>query len=442
MKPGGRNSRSAILAPFEVRSFRFQWPADLLTSWGSEMEILILGWYIITATGSVLLLTVYGSLQYVGTLIAPLFGLAGDRLGHRNVLCAMRVVYAAMAGLMTLLAALNVLTPLAVMLVATVVGLVRPSDLAMRNALVAETMPGDRLMAAMGVARTTSDSARVVGSLAGAALFALLGMALAYVVITTFYVVGFGLTLGVGAPRPSGAMARLSLWRDLREGLAYVWDTPASLAAMWLALLVNTTAFPLTLGLLPYVAREIYHVGQTGLGLLVASFAVGALAGSIAVSFAGRSIRAGRMMIIFTMVWYGMLLGFVHVPGIVGGWISLVLAGFAQSLCMVPMAVMLLHGAGARFRGRVMGVRMLAIYGLPIGLLAAGSLIERFGFAATASAYCVAGLLLTGVIAARWRAALWPLDAAANGGVNGGVNGAPTRAPTRAPRTKREDESH
>jgi MFS family permease len=409
-----RNSRSEILAPFAVRSFRFQWPADLLTSWAGEMEILILGWYILTATGSVLLLTVYGSLQYAGTLIAPMFGLAGDRLGHRNVLCAMRVVYASLAGLMTVLAALDVLSPPAVLVIATVVGLVRPSDLAMRNALVAETMPGDRLMAAMGVARTTADSARVVGSLAGAGLFALLGMAPAYIVITAFYTTGFGLTLGVGAPRPAGTMAPLSLWRDLREGLAYVWDTPASLAAMWLAFLVNMTAFPLTLGLLPYVAREIYHVGQTGLGSLVASFAFGALAGSIAISFAGRSIRPARMMIIYTGVWYAMLLGFVHIPGITGGRVALVLAGFAQSLCMVPMAVMLLHGASPRFRGRVMGVRMLAIYGLPIGLLTAGALIERFGFAATASAYCVAGLLLTGVIAIRWHAALWPLDAPAN----------------------------
>jgi predicted MFS family arabinose efflux permease len=409
-----RNSRSEVLAPFGVRSFRFQFPADLLTSWASEMEILILGWYILTATGSVLLLTVYGSLQYIGTLIAPVFGLAGDRLGHRNVLCAMRLVYAGLAALMAALAALDVLTPLVVLAVATVAGLIRPSDLAMRNALVAETMPGDRLMAAMGVARTTTDSARVVGSLAGAALFALFGMALAYVVITGFYATGFGLTLGVGARSPSGTMARLSFWRDLREGLTYVWDTPASLAAMWLAFLVNMTAFPLTLGLLPYVAREIYHVGQTGLGSLVASFAVGALTGSIAIGFAGRAIRPARMMIIYAGVWYVMLLAFIHVPGITGGRLALLLAGFAQSLSMVPMAVMLLHGAASRFRGRVMGVRMLAIYGLPLGLLAAGGLIERFGFAATATAYCVVGLLLTGVIAARWRAALWPLDAAAN----------------------------
>jgi MFS family permease len=410
----GRNSRSAILAPFAVRSFRFQFPADLLTSWATEREGIILGWYILTATGSVLLLTVYGSLQYAGTLIAPMFGLAGDRLGHRNVLCAMRLIYASLAGLMTTLAVLDVLTPVVVLIIAGVVGLIRPSDLAMRNALVAETMPGDRLMAAMGVARTTADSARVVGSLAGAGLFALLGMAPAYAVITVCYGTGFVLTLGVGAVRAAGELARLSLWRDLRDGLAFVWDTPASLAAMWLAFLVNMTAFPLTLGLLPYVAREIYHVGQTGLGSLVASFAAGALAGSIAISFVGRAIRAGRMMIIYTLVWYAMLLGFVHMPGIVGGRISLVLAGFAQSLCMVPMAVMLLHGAGARFRGRVMGVRMLAIYGLPLGLLAAGWLIERFGFAATASGYCLVGLMLTAVIGLRWRRALWPLDAAAN----------------------------
>ena len=75
---------------------------------------------------------------------------------------------------------------------------------------------------------------------------------------------------------------------------------------------------------------------------------------------------------------------------------------------------MLLTSAGERFRGRVMGVRMLAIYGVPIGLLAAGGLIERIGFAATASLYCGLGLVLTGSIALYWRAALWPRDAPAN----------------------------
>ena len=79
-----------MLAPFQVRSFRFQWPADLLTSWGIEMENLVLGWYILVETGSVLALTLFWALQYLGTLLAPVFGMAGDRIGHRTVLCAMR----------------------------------------------------------------------------------------------------------------------------------------------------------------------------------------------------------------------------------------------------------------------------------------------------------------------------------------------------------------
>ena len=86
-----------ILAPFRVRSFRFQWPADLLTSWASEMETVILGWYVITQSGSVLLLTVFGSLQFFGTLAAPMFGVLSDRFGGRLLLCVMRSIYAALA---------------------------------------------------------------------------------------------------------------------------------------------------------------------------------------------------------------------------------------------------------------------------------------------------------------------------------------------------------
>ena len=78
------------LTPFRTRSFRFQWPADLCTAWALEMETLILGWYILVETGSVALLTVYGSLLFVGTLVSPVLGMLGDRLGLRNVLAAMR----------------------------------------------------------------------------------------------------------------------------------------------------------------------------------------------------------------------------------------------------------------------------------------------------------------------------------------------------------------
>ena len=166
------------------------------------METLILGWYILTETGSVLLLTVYGSLQYCGTLIAPMFGMAGDRFGHRTVLCAMRFSYAVLAAILMVTALTGTMRPLYVMLIAAVNGLVRPADMAMRQALVADIVPTGQLMAAMGVARTTADSARIFGSLAGASLVAFLGIGPAYVVVTAFYASGLSLTAMISQGKP------------------------------------------------------------------------------------------------------------------------------------------------------------------------------------------------------------------------------------------------
>src|SRR6185436_15219980 len=105
---------SSAFAPFRIRGYRFQWPADLLVSWAFEMEILILGWYVLVETGSVLLLTVFGALQYVGTLIAPILGVASDRIGHRVLLSGMRAIYAIVAATLMMFAFAGALTPLVV----------------------------------------------------------------------------------------------------------------------------------------------------------------------------------------------------------------------------------------------------------------------------------------------------------------------------------------
>ena len=60
--------------------------------------------------------------------------------------------------------------------VALVSGLLRPSDLVLRNALVADTVPQEQLTNAMGLSRTTMDSARIAGTLIGAGLFSTIGL--------------------------------------------------------------------------------------------------------------------------------------------------------------------------------------------------------------------------------------------------------------------------
>jgi predicted MFS family arabinose efflux permease len=332
----------------------------------------------------------------------------------------MRATYAVLAATLMMLALTGHLTPLYVMIIVAIMGVVRPSDLGVRGALVANIMPHELLIGAISISRTTMDTARIAGALSGAGLFAALGMGPAYVAIVSLYVVSTLLTLCVVAPsKPhpvdewaDGALRRSSM-RDLKQGVAYVWTTPRMRAALWIAFLANLTAYPLSNGLLPYIAREIYGTNQTGLGYLSASFAVGSLVGSIALSLIG-GIRVARLMIGATVMWYGTLLVFAQLQTVPAAMACLMLAGFSQSLAMISIAVILMRTASEHFRGRVMGVRMMVIYGLPLGLLAAGSLIDGIGFAATGTLYAAAGLMLMMTIVLHWRADLWHLHAPAN----------------------------
>ena len=65
---------------------------------------------------------------------------------------------------------------------------------------------------------------------------------------------------------PVSSRGGLAFLKEVWEGVTYVRQRPLEMAGIWVAFLVNLLAFPTTIGLLPYVAREIYHVGQTGLG--------------------------------------------------------------------------------------------------------------------------------------------------------------------------------
>ena len=403
----------SALAPFEVRSFRFQWPADLLTSWAFEMETLILGWYVLVQTESVLLLTVFGSLQFLGTLIAPMFGVVADRLGRRTVLCAMRASYGVLALAVMILALTGLLTPYLVLGIALLAGLVRPSDLVMRNALIGDTVPAAWLAKAIGLSRTTMDSARIAGALAGAGLFSILGIGPAYIAVVTLYGVSLALTFGVSRPARSDpsispkAPAPASPWQELKAGFVYIRNTPEVLALMLLAFLVNLTAYPVSMGLLPYVAREIYAIDQNGLGHLVAGYASGALLGSIAMILLGDARHPGRIMVLCIVAWYVLIAIFAQQGAKWPGFMALLAVGVVQSIAMIAMSVTLLRITPERYRARIMGVRMLAVYGLPLGLLGAGVLVNGTGFPIAVGVYALFGILCTGCIALGWRTVIW-----------------------------------
>ena len=397
-----------MFAPFRVRSFRFQWPADLLTSLSFEMEILIIGWYVRVETDSALYLGLVGALQYVGTLVAPLFGVVGDRIGRRTTLCFMRATYVVLAATMMTMGLSGSLTPSFVFAIVFLFSMVRQSDLVMRNALIGDTMPARRLMSAMSLSRTTQDTARIAGALVGAELFSALGIGETYIVVASFYVVSLALTFGVA--RQTAAIrdsVQAPPWRALIEGFAYAWRTPNVRAIILLAFLVNLTAYPATNGLLPEAVKQIFGGDVSTLGYLVGSFATGAFIGSLLMIWTGGPRKPARFMTVNISLWYVLLLVFAQINDRDLAMAILVIVGIVQGTAMISMSVNLLSIVSPRYRGRIMGVRMFAVYGLALGLAMAGIVIEVIGYAGLVTVYAAIGLTGILLLTLRFRDFLW-----------------------------------
>ena len=108
-------------------------------------------------------------------------------------------------------------------------------------------------------------------------------------------------------------------------------------------------------------------------------------------------------------MWYAMLVIFTVAGTKISGIVILIFVGIAHSFSMVSMAAALLEKTDQMVRGRIMGVRVLAVYGVPLGLLGAGFLIESVGFVSFIWIYASIGTVFTLLIGIKWRKALWPL---------------------------------
>ena len=407
---------TGALAPFSVRSFRFQWPADLAASWAFEIEMLILGWYVLVESESVFLLVLYGALQYIGAIASPYVGVLGDRYGYKTLFVSMRVVFVLLSTVLLGLALADLLNPVVVILLSLISGALKPSDIMIRFTLIAQALKPSQLVGALGISRVTVDSARMAGAIAGVSVFTLFGMAGTYVLILSMYIVSLALSLGVVGRDAATIAAKTpaSVIQDLRLGVAYVWCNQVLRGCFLLAFWINVFAYPLVLGLLPYVVNNVFEAQETLLGVLGAAYALGSLLGSLLISSNRLGMGAGRLTILGAIAWFGTGLLFAVNDVVTVGVVLLVVIGATQSLCVTPLAGVMLRATEPHYRGRVMGMRILAILGLPLGLLMSGPLIEWFGFAWTAGTYSLLGVACAVSMIWIWRESLWDKTCAAN----------------------------
>ena len=306
-----------MLESLRIRSFRYQWGADLFATWAAEMETLLLGWYVLVDTGSPFLVGLVGALRFGGLLLAPLYGVVADQVDRRRLLLALRVAQGAQAAAFAALAFSGSLQPWHAFALSGLGGLVRNGENVVRQSLIADSVPQGALLNAMGLSRTTMDGAKMAGTLAGRRSSRAWGWGsvpggdrLLPAQRGALAADQAGAPAGAGQWRAGGAGRTAGALADLRSGVAYMRLSPTIVAIMFLAFLVNLTVFPLTNGLMPVVARDVFGGGPEVLALLLSTAAVGALAGSLALVALPRVRRPERIMLLSIVSWHLLLLAF------------------------------------------------------------------------------------------------------------------------------------
>ena len=136
-----------------------------------------------------------------------------------------------------------------------------------------------------------------------------------------------------------------------------------------------------------------------GLGLLISAFGIGAVAGSIFLSLFPNLKNVGKLLILSVVVWHGSMAAFGASTSFPVSLAILGVTGFAFSSTLVMIMIPIWRTAMPEYRGRIIGLRVLAIYASAFGSLNSGGLAGLFSPALAAYVSAGLGIALTGILA-------------------------------------------
>ena len=399
---------SRFFRSFQQRNYRLLWFSDGVTSSAEQMEFLVLVWFVATRTESAFLVTLYGALRFTGTLFAPFYGIIVDRYDRLMLLRISRIIFTVIALIIAALSFLGLIQIWHIFVLTGVAGMVRAFDNVTRQTLMADMVPRHNLGNAIALTRTGRDTTQIVSPVIGGFLLDSFGLGWAYVAIIALLIGGTALTIPVKPPPRFPATRGEPIFGTLVESFRYARSHQVVLALLLLAFLVNLTGFPLNQGLVPVFARDVLLTDSTGLGWLLGAYSAGAFVGSIVIAGIGDMERAGRLMSLGSVAWHAAIVVLAASTLFNVSLGVLALAGLVQSFTMVTMSILLLVSTPTEMRGRMLGLRSLAVYGLPLGLLASGAIADTVGITFALIGNGVIGIAITVaiVLALRgiWRA--------------------------------------
>jgi MFS family permease len=332
-------SRADPYAALRFPNFRRYITGLLALTVSIHIQGTIVGWQVYDLTGDPLALGLIGLAEALPFMVSALWsGHVADRYDRRRVvLWSMGVLVGCSLGLLGL--SLMTAAP-TFWRVAGIYGVIIVSGVARaflhpaRQALGAELIPRAVYPNAITWRTTTWQASAVLGPALGGLLYAVGGPALAYGLDTVLMLVGMAWLFRVRHVSPTRPPVDGPMVQSLLSGIRFVRREKRLLGAMTLDLFA--VLFGGATALLPIFAKDILDVGPTGLGLLRAMPAVGAVTMSIVLVRWPITRRVGRAML-WAIALYGVsMLGFALSETV---WISCVMLACAGCFDMVGVVV-------------------------------------------------------------------------------------------------------
>jgi len=365
------------------------------------MQTVAQSWLVYKLTGSGLLLGSVGFASQIPVfLVAPLGGIAADRLNRQRIVIATQTVSMILAFILAALTISHRVDVWHIFVLAALLGVVNAFDIPGRQAFLVDMVGKDDLMNAIALNSSMFNGARVIGPAVAGVLVARLGEGWCFFANGVSYIaVIIGLLL-MRVHAPAKASLKSSPFEHLKEGFDFVRHTAPIRTLLLLLGLVSMTGMPYVV-LMPIFADKILHRGGQEFASLIGSHDLGAVRLGILMGAAGVGALLGALTLAMRSGVKGL-----------GRWVAVCCAGFGVSLILFAfsrnfwLSVCLLLPVGYfimlqmaasntliqvmvpdALRGRTMALYSMMFMGLaPAGALLGGALSDRLGAPLTVAA--------------------------------------------------------
>ena len=355
-----------------------------MSQMGSQLETVVVVWYVLNWTDSPLLAGLTATARLGFNFLALFAGATADLVPRRTLMIIVQAVLASLAVLMLILIVTDLIEVWHVFIVTLAAGLARRFQMPTAQSLAVDSVSTERIPNAVALINAAMNIALVVGPILGGLLFDFFGPEGAYVLVAGLYVASGVATFTMGRIRVAELQTRESVLTLVAEGLRYVKGEQLLWSALLIAVIFNITGFSFHTTLVPIFAKDVLDRDSLGLGILISSFGIGGLLGSMFWAAIPNLKHTGIFCILAVCGWHITMIVFAASTNFYLSVGILVVTGMMFSSSLVLVLTVLMQTGRPEFRGRLMGLRTLAIYAHAFGSLAAGAVAGLLGAPATA----------------------------------------------------------